>query len=318
MLNLGVAIALTAAAANLSMAALHFAIARAPGWRIARLFAGIALTAGLYNSLNVVYSVSGMSDSVYLATGRLSYLVGTAQSVLWLLYAYSDGNGSLRTAPRWVRRVAASACAAGLVFAATGSLLRAQVSPVSVAWAGVTYSYPETTFAGDVYGFLSLALPAAAVLHLARRFRHGERILGWQLGVFAVVLLFALEEVLVANRILNFPSLLDFGFLLLVMPFSWQVVRRVINDARMLRDLSDHLEAEVQRRTDERDQVRKALATAERDISDLVASLDAIVWEADAPTLELTFVSEGARRLLGYSSDQAGATAGLLASPCAP
>ena len=62
-----------------------------------------------------------------------------------------------------------------------------------------------------------------------RRFRRGERFLGWQLGVFDVALLFAIEEVPVANRILNFPSLLDFGFLLLVMPFSWQIVCRVIN-----------------------------------------------------------------------------------------
>ena len=166
MVNPGVVIALTAATANLSMAALHFAIARAPGWRIARLFAGMALTAGLYNILNAVYCIAGMSDAVYLAAGRLSYLVGTVQAVLWLVYAYSDGNGSLRTAPRTVRWVAASAVAAGLVFAATGWLLQARVSPVRVAWAGVSYPYPLTTAAGDVYGFLVLALPAAAVLQL--------------------------------------------------------------------------------------------------------------------------------------------------------
>ena len=306
MVNAGIVIALTAAAVNLSMAALQFAIARAPGWRIARLFAGMALTAGLYNILNSVYCIAGMSDAVYLAAGRLSYLTGTFHAVLWLMYAYSDGNGSLRKAPRWVRWVAASAGAVGLVFAATGGLVTARVSLVSVVWAGVTYAYPMTTAVGDVYGFLVLALPVAAVLHLTRRFRRGERFLGWQLGVFAAVLLFAMEEVLVANRILHFLSLLDFGFLLLVIPFSWQVVYRVINDARMLRDLSDHLETEVLRRTDERDQVRKALAKAEGEVSDLVASLDAIVWEADAPTLEVTFASDGAKRLLGYSTDGQG------------
>ena len=83
MANPGVVIALTAGAVNLSMAALHFAIARAPGWRIARLFAGMALTAGLYNTLNAVYCIAGMPDAVYLAAGRLSYLVGTVHAVLW-------------------------------------------------------------------------------------------------------------------------------------------------------------------------------------------------------------------------------------------
>ena len=304
MVNPGLVIALTAAGANLSMAALHFAVSRAPGWRIARLFAGMALTAGLYNLLDSVYCIAGMSDTVYLTVGRLSYLAGTVQAVLWLVYAYSDGNGSLRTAPRPVRWVAVSALAIGLVFAATGWLLQARVSLVRVAWAGVAYYYPLTTPAGDAYGLLVLILPAAAILHLTRRYRRGERFLGWQLGLFAVVFLFAIEEVLVANRVLNFPSLLDLGFLILILPFSWQVVERVIGDARKLRDLSDHLETEVLRRTDERDQVRKALDEAERDISDLVASLDAIVWEADAPTLQVTFVSEGAKRLLGYSADQ--------------
>src|SRR5271167_1593723 len=69
MVNPGVVVALTAATANLLMAALHFAIARAPGWRIARLFAGMAFTAGLYNILNAVYCIAGMSDTVYLAAG---------------------------------------------------------------------------------------------------------------------------------------------------------------------------------------------------------------------------------------------------------
>jgi PAS domain S-box-containing protein len=306
MVSPGVVIALTAAGANLSMAALHFAIARAPGWRIARLYAGIAFTAGLYSILNAIYCVEGLSDATYLAAGRLSYLVGTVQCVFWFVYAYSDSNGSLRTAPRSVRWVAISTVAAALVFAATGWLLTPRISPVRVAAAGVVYYYPLETAAGDVYLFLVLVLPAAALLRLTQRFRRGERFLGWQLGLFGVVLLCGIEEVLVANRILNFLSLLDAGFLLLVMPLSWQVVARVINDARKLRGLSDHLEIEVLQRTEERDQVRQALITAENNIADLVASLDAIVWEADASTLEATFVSEGAKRLLGYSDDQWG------------
>ena len=310
MINLAAACALTAASANLPMAGLHIAIARAPGWRVARLFAGIALTAGLYSLVNTVYAIQGLPDAAYLAAGRLSYLIGTVHALLWLVYAYSDGNGSLRTAPRWVRWVAASVVAASLFFAATGWQLTARVSTFRIAWAGVTYHYPVTTSIGDVYGLLVLALPAAGILQLNRRFRRGERFLGWQLGLFAVVFLLGIEEVLVANRVFDFPSLLDYGFVLLVLPLSWQVVERVINDARKLHDLSGQLETEVLRRTEERDRVREALLEAERNTSDLVASLDAIVWEADAPTLEVTFVSEGARRLLGYSEDQWGRLSG--------
>jgi two-component system cell cycle sensor histidine kinase/response regulator CckA len=308
MLNPGILIALVAAAVNLSMAALHCAIARAPGWRIARVFAGMALTACIYDILNIVYCVAGLSDAVYLAAGRISYLVATVQGVLWLVYAYSDGasdgDRSLHSLPKAVRWIAVSAVMAGLVLGATGWLFSAHVDEVPIAWAGITYYYPVTTALGDAYAVLVLLLPGAAILHLAGRVRRGERTLRWQLGLFTVVFLFAVEEMLVAERMLNFPSLLDVGFLLLMVPFSWQFVDRVISDARKLRDLSEHLETNLLRRTDERDQVRKALLDAESKISDLVASLDAIVWEADAPTLEVTFVSEGVSRLLGYSPGQ--------------
>ena len=138
MINLAAACALTAASANLPMAGLHIAIARAPGWRVARLFAGIALTAGLYSLVNTVYAIQGLPDAAYLAAGRLSYLIGTVHALFWLVYAYSDSNGSLRTAPRWVRWVAASVVAASLFFAATGWQLTARVSTFRIAWAGET------------------------------------------------------------------------------------------------------------------------------------------------------------------------------------
>ena len=127
MLNPGVLIALVAAAVNLSMAVLHFAISRAPGWRIARVFAGMALTACIYDILNTVYCVGGLSPAAYLTAGRLSYLFATVQGLLWLIYAYSDSSGSLRTAPKAIRWVAVSSLVVASVFAATGWLLTPHV-----------------------------------------------------------------------------------------------------------------------------------------------------------------------------------------------
>jgi PAS domain S-box-containing protein len=262
--NLGVALPLSAAATNLLVGALYFAIARAPGWRIARLYGWIALAAGLYSTLNLIYPIGGLSDAVYLAAGRLSYFAGTVQCVIWLVYAYSDNSGSLRTAPGPVRWIALSTLAAGLFFAATGWLVTTPVSPVRIAWAGVTYHYPLATVAGDIYGFVVLALPSAAVLRLARRVRRGERFLAWQAGLLAVVLVFAIEEVLVANRIIDFLSLLDLGFLILVVPFSWRVIERVIGDARQLRDLSDHLKERTAELETANANLREEVAQRER------------------------------------------------------
>ena len=64
--------------------------------------------------------------------------------------------------------------------------------------------------------------------------------------------------------------------------------------------LSGYLQAEVARRTEERDEVRKALRETQEDLRDVVSSLDEIVWEADAQSLNVTSVSVGAAKLLGY------------------
>ena len=44
--------------------------------------------------------------------------------------------------------------------------------------------------------------------------------------------------------------------------------------------------------------------TSEERFRELVESVDAIVWEADAPTLRVSFVSKGVETILGYTADQ--------------
>ena len=47
----------------------------------------------------------------------------------------------------------------------------------------------------------------------------------------------------------------------------------------------------------------RRLAVSEREFEDLVHSVEAIVWEANAVTVQFTFVSEQAERLLGYPTE---------------
>jgi PAS domain-containing protein len=44
----------------------------------------------------------------------------------------------------------------------------------------------------------------------------------------------------------------------------------------------------------------KVLLNSRQQYAQLIASVDGIVWEADADTFQFTFVSEQAERLLGY------------------
>jgi PAS domain S-box-containing protein len=143
-------------------------------------------------------------------------------------------------------------------------------------------------------------LAGIAFVRLTHRYRGGERILGWQLGFYVVFVLCGIEEVLVAKRVVNFPALLDAGFVLVVMPLTLHTVRRITTDARRLQLLSGFLKGEVERRTEERDEVRRALHETQEDLREVVSSLDEIVWEADAQTLNISSVSVGSARLLGY------------------
>jgi PAS domain S-box-containing protein len=302
-MNLGVAIPIFAATVNLSMAAIHLTIGRAPGWRIARLLGSIALIAGLYNAVSIIYGIDGLRDSVYIAAARLSYALGTLLSASWVVYAYAGPDGSLH-APKIVRWGVASIAVVGVIFAATGMEVQRAVDVVEIPWARVRYHYPLTTEAGNLFGLMLPGLVLFAVFRVAGRYRRGEKHLRWQLIAFGFFLLCAVDEVLVANRTITFLSLADIGVALVVMPLSWQTIRRVIDDAERLHKLSGRLGAEVRSRTQERDHVQLALSQVERYMRDLVESLEAIVWEADAATLEVLFVSEGAKKLLGYSPEE--------------
>jgi PAS domain S-box-containing protein len=54
----------------------------------------------------------------------------------------------------------------------------------------------------------------------------------------------------------------------------------------------------------ERQQAEESLRKSRQEYQELINSVDSIVWEADAETLQFTFVSERAQRLLGYPTDQ--------------
>ena len=115
-------------------------------------------------------------------------------------------------------------------------------------------------------------------------------------------LLCAINEFLVLTRRATIPSLIDFGFVLALMPLTLHPVRRISSDARRLHELLSYLKDEVARRTEERDAARKALQETQDDLREVVSSLDEIVWEADAESLEILLVSAGAAKLLGYHS----------------
>jgi PAS domain S-box-containing protein len=69
---------------------------------------------------------------------------------------------------------------------------------------------------------------------------------------------------------------------------------------RSLKQAREELDTKVQQRTAELQSAHSEAVASQQRFRDLVNSIEGIVWEADARTFQFTFVSEQAKRVLGY------------------
>lgn len=263
-MNVAAAIALAAASVNIASSVFHFAIARAPGWRAARTFAAIALTAGLYNITGLVFATDGLSNPAYAAAAQLADVLASLHCIAWLIYAFGGPQATPKELPRPIQVVVLASLAATAFFSATGLHLSGEVIPVNVRWAGVTYHYPAATPAGHIYELLMPAVLALVFGRFVLRYRQGERTLRWHLAGFSVFFFCVMVEVLAANRVFAFLSLADLGMLAVVLPLTIQLVERLTFDTQRLGALSGQLAGEVQQRTEERDRAETALVETEQ------------------------------------------------------
>ncbi len=240
-----------------------FAVSRAPGWRAARAFGFVALTAAFYSVGDLVAATPGLPFAAYAVMARWNYLWAGLHVCAWFPWTFGGPEARFDAMPPALRRLVVIALLAALCFAVTGWNVRQEPHLIPVPWAGEVYTNLETTPVGDVYGalvVLMLCLPFAAVVRKARR----ERGHGWVVAGFAVFFAASIVEVLVANRVIVFISPADIGFLAVVAPTAVRLLRRFVDDAERLHALSGRLAGEVRERTEERDRAETALVEAER------------------------------------------------------
>jgi len=261
--NVAAAIALPSATLHLALAALLFAISRAPGWRMARVFALIAFTAGVYSSAQVSLTLEGLNPLVYEIAARFNYVAAALHAAAWLVYGFGGPDADVAAMPRWARRLALVVAVLGTTPVMYPGFL-GPPDPVDVRWAGVRYMYPSSTPLSDLVAYVELGALILAGGQIARRAARGERHLRWVIPGMAFFLVCALDEVLVANRIIEFLSLGDIGFVAMVLPLSVEVVRRYGADASRLEALTHRLEEEVRVRTERLDRAKAALLESER------------------------------------------------------
>ena len=167
-MNAAAIISLCAAALQLGMGLLLVGLARAPGWRAARTFALIALTASAYSAADLWFAMPQASDAAVLWASRANYLMGSLHAVAWLLYIFGGPSASARAMPRPAQILALVLTVCGVGILVTGAqIVPGQWTDVTVEWANVQYHTPKARPWAEYYALLvlaTLAIPFAVFL----------------------------------------------------------------------------------------------------------------------------------------------------------
>lgn len=264
-MNAAAIISLCAASLQLGMGLLLVGLARAPGWRAARTFALIALTAFAYSAADVFFALPSVNDQIVWWALRANFLVASLHAAAWLLYTFGGPTASARHMPVWTKVLASVLTVCGLFFFVTGPHSRpASWEDVEVVWANVRYHTPTLRVSAEWYAMfvlVSLAVPFAGFIPRARR---GEPGAWTHLIGFTLFFVCMTVELLATNGIISTLYLGDVGFLAVVIPVVAATVRRVVSDAQQLDTLSQRLAGEVEERTEALDRAQFALQESER------------------------------------------------------
>jgi len=265
-MNAAVLLSACVAVLQLGMAVLLIAVARAPGWRQARVFAVVAISAAGYSLGNIGASWYPMSDVLRRALAAMSYVAAGIFVAGWLVYAFGGQDGRLRAMPRWARALAGGALAGAAISATTLQLSPASWVDITVDWANLHYRFPAPNALGTAITYLYMVGVVCVCSTFMRQRPAGERTWEYRVG-FSIFFMATAVEVLITNGVIRFFFVADVGFLAVVIPMAAETVRRFIDDARRLRSLSTHLTEEIEIRTQERDEAHHAWIEAERQAS---------------------------------------------------
>lgn len=263
-MNIMFVIALVSLTLQFVTTAAMLVLGGAPRWRRVRWFGAIALTAGLYSTVDAIAALRAPGQDDTSWSLRFNLFFGTLHASAWLVYTRVDRSGRWSSLPRWVQQLVVGGAAVAAVACLTGVVASPERELLYVPSLDISYERNVLSPIGSALGvlpFFFLFLSAHGVWQDRRRGVEGTTpvLIG-----FTLFLLAAIEEVLVAADVVPFIFLGDVGYICVVVPVTLQLLRRLRDDADQLDLLTDHLADEVQRRTLERDDARERMIEQER------------------------------------------------------
>jgi len=245
-INSGLVLGLAGALSGVLMAALAFAMSRAPGWRELRSFALVASVAAAYCLFALVH-VLHLSERALLLGERLTMAASFGYGLAWIRHlAISAG--------RPLGRVARGAMVVGAVMIVLalipGVLVVPPIRTIPVEWFGVTYTMATGTTLGVLCVAFIVIATIAAAFGGGRRWRHGWHARLPMIGATALALTGVIDT-LGSMQIIHMPQLIEAVTVAVVGVIGVSYARRFVADARRLEALSTKLEHEVASRTNE-------------------------------------------------------------------
>jgi signal transduction histidine kinase/ActR/RegA family two-component response regulator len=248
-----------------SMAFALAMLGRAPRWRHAWWFAGVAVTAGMYSTVDATGALWGSTSDHIGWSLRANLLNGTLHGAAWLLFTHLGPNAAWREIPHRIRRAAVlGVVAVALVVLSPWSVVPSEGATLIVPGLGDVIPHAEFTALGTAFTLVPLGFLAVSWWQFVKRWRSGEPGTAYVLVGFAVFFVTVVEEVLVAAGVIKFLYLADIGYIAVVTPVTVNLLRGFVRDARELDDLQGHLVDEVERRTVERDEARHLVVEQQR------------------------------------------------------
>ncbi|MFN0099200.1 MAG: sensor histidine kinase [Gemmatimonadaceae bacterium] len=240
-------------------------ISRAAGWRRVRIVAVLAFTAGLYSLFDLIALIGHFSNIPNTSVVAENLVVAAVHVVAWLWYSFADQEGRWRSVPRWIRVLGPL----HILFAALLGVLGLSVDPtraveVVVRWPAVTFTIPTLTPAASVSAAVTIMFLVVSLAEQVRQAKLGVRGAVPIVFGFALFVVCGILEMLVAMGRLQFIYVGELGYLGLVVPVIAQLVRKFLDDAQRLQELSTSLSDAVRTATHQRDEAREALAVQER------------------------------------------------------
>ena len=259
-MNLPAAIAIATGAIALYVGLMASRYALAPGWGEQRWFGLIAFAAAAYAWGNVGAAL-GWSDPVVVALTRVQLAAVLAQVWAWLHYidAWTGRRPGLAE-----RGAVLLLLALALLSLVPGVAYDGQVTGHAVPWLSSSYRDAVPTAAGQLLFTIGFGAAAVVLLRLVAAWRSGQPYALLHAASFSWLLLFGLNDGLVASGVYPGVYLLDLGFVLPLGARAYSLTHRFVRDARSLHALRGRLEGLVEARTSELAKAQEALHQAEK------------------------------------------------------